>query len=292
MKTISKKKVTFYFDTSTQPQAFVKLNEEFWVETDDCYFGQIKTEKDLRPNIDDTLKNAATGPIYVEGVNPGDAICVEILEIRPNSPGVMITSPGHGILGDLITKPDTKIIPIENGKAIFTHEIQLDIEPMIGVIGVASANKIPSTWPGDHGGNMDVKEIKVGSKVYFPVIVEGAGVAFGDVHARMADGEISGSGIEVSGKVRLRISKVEGFKVNVPIVETENELMVISSEATLEKAMRKGAILSCKLLQDYLNINFPDAYRLVSIACDVKICQVVNPQATIRVCIPKSLIRF
>jgi len=62
MKTISKKKVTFYFDTSTQPQAFVKLNEEFWVETDDCYFGQIKTEKDLRPNIDDTLKNAATGP--------------------------------------------------------------------------------------------------------------------------------------------------------------------------------------------------------------------------------------
>jgi len=56
----------------------------------------------------------------------------------------------------------------------------------------------------------------------------------------MADGEISGSGIEVSGKVRLRISKVEGFKVNVPIVETENELMVISSEATLEKAMRKG----------------------------------------------------
>jgi amidase len=108
----------------------------------------------------------------------------------------------------------------------------------------------------------------------------------------MADGEISGSGIEIAGRVKLRVSKVQGFNVNVPIVETEKELMVIASEENLEKAIRKGVILACKLLQEFLDINFPDAYRLVSISCDVKICQVVNPLVTIRVCVPKSLLKF
>lgn len=291
MKVVSKNDAIFYFDVKNKPKTSVKLNEEFWMETNDCYFGQIKTEKDLRPNIDDTLKNPATGPIFVEGVQPGDVICIEILDIQLNSPGVMITSPAHGILGDLITEPDTKIIPINNGRAIFSDKIHLSVEPMIGVIGVASVNRTRSTLPGDHGGNMDVKDIKVGSKVYFSVNVEGAGVAIGDLHASMADGEMSGSGIETSGRVKLRISKVQGFDVSVPIVETEKEFMVISSEETIEKAIRKGVIYSCKLLQEFLDINFPDAYRLVSITCDTKICQVVNPLVTIRVCIPKSLLK-
>ncbi|MFY9415234.1 MAG: acetamidase/formamidase family protein [Tepidanaerobacteraceae bacterium] len=292
MKVIGKNNAIFYFDVQNKPRASVKLNEEFWVKTNDCYFGQIQSKDDLRPNIDDTLKNAATGPIFVEGVQPGDFICIEILDIQLNSYGVMITSPGHGILGDLITEPDTKIIPIKKNKAIFSDKILLTVEPMIGVIGVSSISRIRSTFPGDHGGNMDVKDIKSGSKVYFTANVEGAGVAVGDLHACMADGEISGSGIEIAGRVKLRVSKVQGFNVNVPIVETEKELMVIASEENLEKAIRKGVILACKLLQEFLDINFPDAYRLVSISCDVKICQVVNPLVTIRVCVPKSLLKF
>lgn len=292
MKVIGKNNAIFYFDVKNKPRASVKLNEEFWVKTNDCYFGQIQSKDDLRPNIDDTLKNAATGPIFVEGVQPGDFICIEILDIQLNSYGVMITSPGHGILGDLITEPDTKIIPIKKNKAIFSDKIHLTVEPMIGVIGVSSISRIRSTFPGDHGGNMDVKDIKSGSKVYFTANVEGAGVAVGDLHACMADGEISGSGIEIAGRVKLRVSKVQGFNVNVPIVETEKELMVIASEENLEKAIRKGVILACKLLQEFLDINFPDAYRLVSISCDVKICQVVNPLVTIRVCVPKSLLKF
>jgi len=291
MKVISKNNAIFYFDAKNKPIVSVKLNEEFWVETNDCYFGQIKTEEDLRSNIDDTLKNAATGPIKVLGVLPGDVICIEILDIKLDSYGIMITSPGHGILGDLINEPNTKIIHIKKGKAVFSDKIKLAVEPMVGVIGVSTISKLRSTLPGEHGGNMDVKDIKAGSKVYFPVNVEGAGVAIGDLHACMADGEISGSGIDISGIVKLRISKVQGFDVNVPIVETKKEFMVISSEETLEKAIRKGVIVACKLLQKSLKVNFPDAYRLVSITCDVRICQVVNPLVTIRVCIPKHLLK-
>jgi len=291
MKVIAKDNVIFYFEANNKPKITVKLNEEFWVETNDCYFGQIKTEKNLRPNIDDSLKNPATGPVFIEGVQPGDVICIEILDIQLDSYGVMITSPGHGILGDLITEPDTKIIPIKNNTAIFSDKIQLAVEPMIGVIGVAPWSSMRSTMPGDHGGNMDVKDIRAGSKVYFSVNMEGAGVAIGDLHACMADGEISGSGIEVSGRVKLRISRSKRFNARFPIVETEKELMVISSEKTIEKAIRKGVILACKLLQEFLGINFPDAYRLASIACDVRICQVVNPLVTVRVCIPKSLLK-
>jgi len=72
MKVIGKNNAIFYFDVQNKPRASVKLNEEFWVKTNDCYFGQIQSKDDLRPNIDDTLKNAATGPIFVEGVQPGD----------------------------------------------------------------------------------------------------------------------------------------------------------------------------------------------------------------------------
>ncbi len=203
----------------------------------------------------------------------------------------MITAPGHGILGDLVTECDTKIINIQDGFAVFSDEIKLALNPMIGVIGVSPLKSVPSTTPGDHGGNMDVKDIEIGSKVYFPVYIEGAGVAIGDLHACMADGEISGSGIEVSGRVKLRVSVTQRFNISTPFVETKSKFMIISSEKTLKAAIRKGVALVCEMIQRSLKIGFKDAYRLVSISCDVGICQIVNPMVTVKICIPKPLLK-
>lgn len=110
--------------------------------------------------------------------------------------GVMVTSVGLGVLGDHITEPNTKIIPVHDGFAHFSDDIKLPLTPMIGVMGVATKNgEIHCAVPEDHGANMDTKLVRVGSRVYFPVNAEGAGLAVGDMHACMGDGELSGTGI-------------------------------------------------------------------------------------------------
>lgn len=292
MQIITRDNVIYQFSANNPPVATVHLGEEFWVETNDCYSGQIKTVQDLRPNIDTTIMNAATGPICIIDVSPGDVICVEILEIELGSYGIMPTNPGLGPLGDLITEPNTKIITIANKIAHFSHHIKLPLTPMIGVIGVAPASEeMHCVVPGDHGGNMDTKDIKTESKVYLPVFVKGAKLAVSDLHACMGDGELSGTGIEIAGRVRLRASKVTGLSLKMPVVETGDFFMVIASEKDFTRAAKKGIKYASEMLADALEISFPDAYRLVSAACDLKISQIVNPLITVRVAIPKYLLK-
>lgn len=290
-KVIKKDNVIYNFSPIHKPIDTVDLGEDFWVETDDCYSGQIKTEKDLRPNIDISIMDAATGPIRVNGVVAGDVICVSIKEIELASQGIMVTSPGLGTLGEMIKEADTKIIPLKGGYAYFSEKIKLPLTPMVGVLGVApQEDEIHCATPGDHGANMDTKDIKVGSKVYFPVFAEGANLAISDLHACMGDGELSGTGIEIAGRVKLNISKVQVNKIMMPVVETEEAYMVISSEKNFADAAKKGIKYAVEFLQTALQLDFPDAYRLLSAACDLKISQIVNPLITVRVSIPKHLV--
>lgn len=291
MKVILSDKVIYHFSPKNQPIDSINLGDDFWVETNDCYSGQIKTEKDLRPNIDISIMDAATGPIEIKGVVPGDIICVEILDIELAAQGVMVTAPGLGPLGDLITEPDTKIIPIKNGLAYFSDELKLPLTPMVGVLGVSPDHgEIHCATPGDNGGNLDTKDIKKGSKVYFPVFVKGANLAVSDLHACMGDGELSGTGIEIAGRVKMVVSKVASRNLLMPIVETKESFAIIASATSFETAAYKGLKYTVELLQNALGLSFSNAYRLLSATCDLKISQIVNPLLTVRVSVPKSIV--
>ena len=198
MRVIPKDKVIFSFNAEHPCQYTVQDGETFWVETDDCYSGQITDASVKRPDIDISIMDCSVGPIAVQGAQPGDTLCVEILAIEFGPQGVMVTSKGLGVLGDRITEPDTKVIPIRDGFAHFSDTIRLPLTPMVGVCGVAPKPglDVHCAVPGDHGSNLDTKMIKVGSRVYLPVAVPGAGLAVGDLHACMGDGELSGTGIE------------------------------------------------------------------------------------------------
>lgn len=279
------------FSSNHKPVNWKDLEEPFIVETNDCYCGQIQTENILRSEINGTLINASTGPIYIKDTFPGDVICVEIRKIQLDPQGLMLTYPGLGPLGDLIDEQDTKIIPIIDGEAYFNKEIKLPINPMIGVIGLApKVGDISCEAPGDHGGNLDTKDIKEGSKVYLPVFVEGGYLALGDLHATMGDGELCGMGIEIGGRVEIKVSKVRTKNIKMPIVETEKEFLIIASDLDFESASKKGIKYATRILQDNLNIEFKDAYRILSASCDLRVCQIVNPLLTIRIAIPKKLI--
>ncbi|HHT50391.1 MAG TPA: acetamidase [Eubacteriaceae bacterium] len=291
MKIIKSTNYITSFSKKHTPKAQIELNQPFIIETRDCYGSQIKDHTILRSQIDGSLMNPATGPIFIKEVFPGDVISIEIIKIQLNNNGLMLTFPGLGPLGDLIVDQHTKIIPIKDGYANFNKDIRFFIRPMIGVIGVAPMDKEISTEePGDHGGNIDTKEIKEGSKVYLPVFIEGGLLAIGDLHGAMGDGELCGMGIEIGGKVQVNISKVDTGTIKMPIVETEKEFLIIASDKNFEKASRKGILYATQIISEKLNLNFEDGYRLLSATCDIRISQIVNPLLTLKVAIPKTLI--
>lgn len=289
MKIFAKDKVIFSFSKENEPVYFVDNGETFWVETDDCYSGQIKSEKILRPDIDISIMDCSVGPISVANAEPGDILCIEVLAIQLAEQGVMVTSPGLGVLGERIEKADTKIIPIKDGFAVFNDKIRLPLTPMIGVIGVAPAEgSIHCAVPGSHGSNMDTKIIKVGTKVYLPVFVRGAMLAIGDLHACMGDGELSGTGIETAGKVCLKVDVIKNHKILQPMLETQDAIYTIASEVDFKEAVKIAVNNMVIFLMQKKNLDFADGYRLLSATCDVQISQLVNEAVTVRVKAPKA----
>ena len=138
MRVIPKDKVIFHFNPTNPANYTVEDGETFWVECDDCYSGQITDESVKRPDIDIGIMDCAVGPIAISGAHPGDTLCVEVMAIDLAPQGVMVTSVGLGVLGDHITEPNTKIIPVHDGFAHFSDDIKLPLTPMIGVMGVAT----------------------------------------------------------------------------------------------------------------------------------------------------------
>ena len=289
MKVLSKDHVIYFFNQENPACYRVEDGETFWVETDDCYSGQIKDASVKRPDIDISIMDCSVGPIYIEGAMPGDTLCVEILAIQFAPQGVMVTSKGLGVLGERIQEPDTKIIPIRDGFAYFSDSIRLPLTPMIGVCGVApkAGLNVHCAVPGDHGGNLDTKLVTVGSRLYLPVEQEGAGLAVGDLHACMGDGELSGTGIETPGRICIRTSVRRDCPVSRPVIETRDALYFLASAPTLDEAIHTAVSDGVQFLPEKLSLSFPDAYRLLSAVCDIQISQVVNDWKTARLHCPK-----
>jgi len=292
MKTISSSKVIYSFTYDMEPVETVSPGEVFKVETNDCFYQQIEREDQIITEIDYDRINPATGPIYVEGAEPGDVLKIKILDIAVAGKGVSGTVPNEGALGDQVTRPTIRIINIEDGYAVL-EGIKVPIEPMIGVIGVAPKEedgKLPTEMPWKHGGNMDTKDIKKGSTLYLPVYQKGALLALGDCHAAMGDGEICFTGLEIPAVVTLEVDLIKGKTIEWPLVETDEYTAVIASGNTLDEALYLAASEAVKHLKNGLNLTWEDAYILAGLAVDMKISQVVDPKKTVRAAIPKQII--
>lgn len=283
----------YSFDRENEPMARVQLDEIFAVETLDCYGGAITSEGQLRSDFPDLKINGATGPIYIEGVEKGDTIAVEILKIDLDDKGVMITQPGGGLLGDQIIESETRILPVNDNYALLTDRVKIPLNKMIGVIGVApEKDPVSSITPGSHGGNLDTKEITEGNTVYLPVGTDGALLALGDMHAAMGDGELNGTGIEIGGTAILRVKKKAEVSITSPIVETDTETMFLYSDEDFTKAVQGSMAIAVNWLQKKHELKYSDAYRLLTAVGDIKVSQLVNPKLTVRLAIPRSIFQL
>lgn len=280
--------VFFAFSPDLQPAIHVKPGEEVVLETHDCFQAQLQTEADLITSLDWSHVNPATGPIYIEGAKPGDILRVDLLEMRVGNKSTMVTIPGEGALGDVITEMETTILKMDGDQLVFKNKLRIPKSPMIGVIGVApDSGAVPNGTPGPHGGNMDCKLIGEGASVYFTVGVEGALFGAGDFHAAMGDGEIVVCGAETEGEVRLKAEIVDLPGLPTPFVETKDVVATIYSAQTTDEAAQGAIHRMSKWLTEQVGIPLNDAGMLMSVIGALKFCQVVDPEKTVRFEFPK-----
>lgn len=272
------------------PAAYCKNGDTIRFETLDCFGGQLTSEEQKLGGLDWSNINPATGPVYVEGAKPGDVLKVEILSIELDDHGVMVHSEGERVTGCAVKGEVTKILPIENGCAKFNDKLSFPICPMIGVIGTAPAGEgIPTGTPGAHGGNMDCTRIGAGTTLYLPVNTEGALLAMGDMHAVMGDGEVGVCGVEIAGVITVRVFVLKDCGMPTPFLLTDELAMTICSAKTADEAGDQATLAMHAFLTGELGMDEHDAGMLLSIAGSLRVCQIVDPEKTFRMELPRSI---
>jgi len=237
-----------------------------------------------------------TGPVYVEGAEPGDVLEVKILSIQ-----FALDYGYNGCNGYLPENCDrslpARILPIDAKKmtAEFAPGIVIPLRPFFGSMGVAPApdqGRVSSVPPGKHAGNLDNKELGVGATLYIPVFVQGALFEVGDGHAAQGDGEVDQTAIETSLRGRIQLTVRKDLKLTWPRAETATDYITMATDSDLAVAT-KGAIQE---MIDFVaatrNMTKHQAYQLVSIAGNVAVTQLVDkPNLGVHVRLPKSIFK-
>lgn len=289
---ITRDHLFYAFSPDLSPAVRMHQGEEVLIETHDCFQGQIRSEADLLDGLDWEHVNPATGPIFIEGTQPGDVLRVDLLEVKPVGQPVTMAVPKEGVLGDVITRMETAMLRYQDDEVVFKNNIRLPLQPMIGVIGVAPAQgAVPNGTPGEHGGNMDCTLIGTGASLYLTVGVEGALLGCGDLHAVMGDGEIVVCGAETPGEVRLKAQVVSIPGLPTPLVENDELVATIASASSADQAQREATHRMAGFLTQVAGLELNDAAMLMSLAGQLKFCQVVDPLITVRFEFPKTVLR-
>jgi len=272
------------------PAAHVAQGEPFCLELKDCYSGNIKSAGDVFTKEMWSTVNPATGPVFVDGAQPGEILRVDILRISTRDYAVMCLEKGAGALAKYVTGIETTILPIRDDRLILKEGVAVPVRPMIGVIGTAPEGPpVLNGTPGEHGGNMDCKEITEGTILYLPVSVKGALLSAGDLHAVMGDGEVSICGAEVSGEVELS-AKTVNSPLPTPCVETGKHIHFIGSAKGLDECEQIVLKKAHSFLTDGLSLAANEAARIMSLVGELQVCQVVDPLKTMRFLFPKKIL--
>lgn len=285
---------TFYeFSEKNKPVAVIRSGETVEFETKDCLSNVLEEEgKRLEDTSFDKDKvNPATGPVYIEDAMPGDTLEIKIEKIRFKDRAVITCQAGYGVIGKYFTETTYRITPIADHHLTFADRITLELDPMVGVLGVTPKGEpVPTGMLGTFGGNMDNTMMREGATLYLPVFVKGALAAVGDVHARMGDGEINCSALEAPAYVTLTFKVRKDLKISNPILKTGDYFCTVSSEETLDRAADVCVEEMALILRDRMDMRFDDISMLMSAVGDLQICQTVSPLKTARYRMPLNVL--
>ena len=269
-----------------KPILSVVSGDEVTFEINDVSSWQVtKDTLPERPGYDPAKLYPLSGPVYVEGAEPGDTLSVEVLEVVNGGFGWSVIVPGEGLLEEF-EKPYLYKWDLTNkGYALFEKGIKIPIRPFCGVMGVAppETGAFPVMPPGRHGGNLDIKHLTAGSKLELPVWVPGALFSTGDIHAAMGDGEVCVSAIECAGSARFkfRLEKKTGlasprYFTAGPPVPKDGYYVTIGVAPDLMSASKEAVRNMLDYLTKTRGLGREGAYVLCSVAVDLRIHEVVD----------------
>jgi acetamidase/formamidase len=238
-----------------------------------------------------------TGPIYVEGADPGDTLEVRILGFEFLHPfGVTGFRPGAGTFPDEFPYARSKRIPIDaqSGTAEFSPGIRLNLAPFWGSIGVAPPppiHRLSSGPPGAHAGNLDNKELIAGSTLYLPVHVSGGLISMGDGHGLQGDGEVTITALETSLRGTVQVFVRKGKQIRWPRAETPAHFITMGLHPDLNEAARMATREMIELLVSEKGMTRDEAYILCSLAADLRVTQLVDDTKGVHALLAKSIFR-
>ncbi|MGH2615070.1 MAG: acetamidase/formamidase family protein [Thermomicrobiales bacterium] len=297
IRTLSAARFVREFSPWHEPAYQIAPGELVRVETLCAASGMIRqsakadSNAELRAKVGWTAGMPMTGPIAVAGAEPGDALAVSIAAIEFDDWGWSDVAIGYGPAGELVTEAEARVFRIVDEAIDFGFGVRLPLMPMIGAIGTAPRDHaLDSGIPEAHGGNLDCTLIRPGSTLYLPVNIPGALLALGDLHAAMGDGEVGTAGLEVNGSVTLRVGLVKQTTAPLPLVDTGELVATVCSAPDLDEAARKAVMAMVQWLVAETALEVNDAAMLVSLAGDLRICQIVDPLMTCRLEVPKSIL--
>jgi acetamidase/formamidase len=296
----------FGWDNSFPPKVVVDSGETLLVETTDSSAGQITSNSTLDNliNLDFGKVNPVTGPIYVNGAKPGDAISVTFLEFHGKGWGWTGNIPGFGLLANQFTEPALHLWKFDTtNPTTSTHSsgAKIGLKPFVGTIGTALAEPGLHTVvpPRQVGGNLDIRDMAVGTNVLIPVEVEGALLGIGDTHAAQGDGEVCGTAIESPFDVSVKIELIKSANLPSPQFTTPGQVSghfdqsgyVVTTGVgpDLMVGAREAVSRMIDLLVKKYKLAPVDAYILCSVAGDLRISEIVDvPNWVVSFYFPRS----
>jgi acetamidase/formamidase len=296
----------YAWDNSFEPALEIESGETVLLHVRDASDEQINAASGVEDvaKLDFSHVNPVSGPIFVKGAQPGDALAVELLEFSPQTWGWTAIIPGFGLLADEFPDPWLRISAVDGaaGRVRFSDRVSLPFRPFPGTLGVA----LPE--PGQHsivppsrfGGNMDTKHLNPGVTLYLPVGVEGALFSLGDTHAAQGDGEVCGTAIETAMDVVLRLRVRKDVRVDAPQYDVPAGAIAAHEQTSyhvctgvgpdLMEASKDAIRATIAWLGDAHGLDREEAYAIASVACDLRIHEVVDaPNWVVGCFIPESI---
>ncbi|MEM0092682.1 MAG: acetamidase/formamidase family protein [Saccharolobus sp.] len=298
------------WDNSLPPIATISDGDVISIETKEASDNQItpnSTEKDLL-KLDFSKIHPLTGPIEVKGAEPGDALEIEFLDFKNKGWGWTGVLPGFGFLADEqytasidIQGPALKIWKVDEKFAYARFgelDVKIPIQPFPGVIGTALPyrGKFSTIPPRENGGNMDIKHLTVGTKLYLPVFVKGAMLSIGDTHLAQGDGEVCGTAIEAPLEVTMKVRLLKDANITQPLfiakrvkeLEYNEYIAYPGIDNNLWNAAKKAIKGIISILAKYMSP--VEAYMLASVAVNLRISELVDvPNWIVTAYLPKDI---
>lgn len=298
-------KVHNFWDDSLPPRIRIKPGDTVIFETVEASVNQVtpqSTHADIG-RLDFGRVNAVTGPVYVEGAEPGDGLEVEVLSLKHKGWGWNAVIPGFGLLSDEFPNPHIHHYKLGPRFCEFSEDILIPYEPFCGEMGVAPGRpgRIDTIPPRHNGGNLDTRHLGVGTKIFFPVYVPGGLFSCGDAHSAQGDGEINGTGIESPMTVKLRFNLLKGVKIpEVRFITASRKKLTVADKngyfvtTAHGPDLYKNAQQAVRYMLDYLTsehqLTREEAYCLCGVAVDLKISEIVDaPNFIVSAYLPLSI---